>query len=87
MMNDGCGYLQLNQISGLERITSDAFGNRCDALFLRFLYLSGRNKGKIVNIVSRDWPSVMVEVGKRTKEYFDDCAVELIIDLQKESIL
>lgn len=87
MMGDGCGYVRLNNISGIERITMDAFGHPCDCLFLRFLYVTGKNKGgTMFSINQREYSQVLIEVAERTRDFLNNLGCELAIDLMHEEI-
>lgn len=81
MMAQGHGYVRLNNLSGLERVTMDAFGRPCDGLFLRFLYVGGMKDNGMYSIEARDFDAVLMEVCECTKDYLSKCAIFLNMDL------
>ena len=85
MMEQGHGYIRLNNLCGLERFTMDEFGRPCDELLLWFISLGAKNCGQIYSIQARDFDKVILAVAECTKDYFLRSATMLNMELLERS--
>lgn len=77
MMAAGHGYVRLNSISGLERVTCED-GRNCDKLYLYFFCIAPEAGDAKVEITSRDFDLVKIEAARRTYEFLNFTAIKVV---------
>lgn len=84
IMANGCGYVRLNDVAGIERVTRDIHG-RCNCLYLCFHGIPWEKQTRYC-IDAREYSAVLIECADKIKEHFFKCACNLAIDLMHEKV-
>lgn len=77
LINSEEGTFRLNNISRLNRWTTNALGEKVDELTINFDNINGVNFGLSVKIKSREYDGIIAECQKATTSFLTAVALEL----------